>query len=66
MKRSSLQKGNAIDSTIRKLEIEKSKISRFYENKKNLKEEDIKELLSIAMTNTDYTLRKFKEDFESL
>jgi len=61
-----LNKANAIKKTIDKLECETSIISKLFSKKENLTEEELKELFQIAMVNTGYTLKKFKEELQSL
>ena len=61
-----LNKANSIKKTIDKLECETSTLSKLFSKKESLTEEELKELFLIAMTNTSYTLKKFKEELDSL
>ena len=61
-----LIKANGIAKTIDKLEAEKSRLSKLYAKTKPLTEEELKEIFQIAMVNTDYTLKKFKEELNNL
>jgi len=61
-----LNRANAIKKTIDKLEIEHSKISKFYSKKENLSKEELEELMEIAMINTSYAINRFKEGLKQL
>lgn len=66
MTKETLKRANAIKKTIDKLEIERSTISKLYSKKEELNEEEIKELFSIAMINTDYTLKAMNKELSDL
>lgn len=61
-----LNRANAIKKTIDKLESEKSRISKLYSIKESLTPAHIEELIQIAMVNTDYTLKAFNSELDSL
>jgi len=61
-----LNKANGIKKTIDKLEIEHSKISKFYSKKEPLTNEEFEELMQIAMVNTSYAINRFKEELKAL
>jgi UDP-glucose 6-dehydrogenase len=61
-----LNKANAIKKTIDKLEIEHSKISKFYSKKEPLTKEELEELFQIAMLNTTYATSRFKDELKAL
>lgn len=66
MTKETLNRANAIQKTIDKLEIERSTISKLYSKKEDLNEEEITELFSIAMINTDYTLKSMNKELSDL
>tara|TARA_R110000851_G_scaffold112024_1_gene236020 strand:+ start:790 stop:990 length:201 start_codon:yes stop_codon:yes gene_type:complete len=61
-----LSRANAVKKTVEKLESDKSRISKLYSKKEDLTNEDIEELIQIAMVNTDYTLKAFRAEFAEL
>ena len=61
-----LIRANGIQRTIDKLEVEQSKISKFYSKKDPLTKEELEELMQIAMVNTSYAINRFKEELKSL
>jgi hypothetical protein len=61
-----LNRANVIKKTIDKLNCEKSRISKLYSKKDNLTTEEIKEIIQMAMVNTDYTLKCFNKELEEL
>jgi hypothetical protein len=66
MTEDTLNKANAIKKTIDKLEIESSKISKFYSKKDPLTKQELEELMQIAMVNTAYTINRFKDELKAL
>jgi coenzyme F420-reducing hydrogenase delta subunit len=58
-----LNRANAIKKTIDKLEIEHSRISKFYSKIADLSKE---ELIEIAMVNTSYAVNRFKDELKQL
>jgi len=66
MTKETLNRANAIQKTIDKLEIERSTISKLYSKKEDLNKEEITELFSIAMINTDYTLKAMNKELSDL
>ena len=61
-----LEIANEIKETIDELEAKKSRTSKLYSKKENLTAEEIEEILQIAMENTDFTLKSFKDEFAKL
>ena len=61
-----LNRANGIKKAIDKLEIEQSKISKFYSKKEPLTKEELEELMQIAMVNTSYTQNRLKEELSKL
>lgn len=61
-----LNRANAIKKTIDKLEIEHSRVSKFYSKIEDLSKEELEELIEIAMVNTSYTINRFKDELKQL
>ena len=61
-----LERANAVKKTIDKLENEKIRISKLFSIKERLTTENIDELIQIAMVNTDYTLKSFKNELNEM
>jgi len=61
-----LNKANSIKKTIDKLECESSLLLKLFSKKETLTEEELKSLFEIAIVNTGYTLKKFKEELDAL
>lgn len=61
-----LNKANAIKKTIDKLEIEHSKISKYFSKKESLTKEELEDLMQIAMVNTTYAINRFKDELKAL
>lgn len=66
MTQETLNKANAIAKTIDRLEIEQSKITSLFSKKEKLTQKELEEVFQIAMVNTSYTLKKFKEELNNL
>lgn len=61
-----LRRANAVKKTIDRLETEKSRISKLFSIRESLTPEQIEELIQIAMVNTDYTLKCFKNELDEM
>lgn len=66
MTEETLNRANAIKTTIDKVKQENSRISKYFSKKDDLNEEELKDLFEIAMKNTSYTLNRLKEALDQL